>query len=81
MKITVTHEIDAEAWSEEWCVPLNEVREDAKNYILNGVAAHLDELELSVLHTLRLSSEKMPEPLAAPGWRDRPSSMTRRLWK
>ena len=56
MKITVTHEIDAEAWSEEWGVPLNEVREDAKNYILHGVAAHLDQLGLS--------SEKMPELLA-----------------
>ena len=47
MKITVTHEIDAEAWSEEWGVPLNEVRADAKNYILHGVAAHLDHLGLS----------------------------------
>jgi len=64
MKITVTHEIDAEAWSEEWGVPLNEVRADAKNYIFHGVAAHLDQLDLS--------SEKMPEPLAA---------ATRRLWK
>ena len=64
MKITVTHEIDKKAWSEEWGVPLNEVREDAKNYILHGVAAHLDHLDLS--------SEKMPEPLAA---------ITRRLWE
>jgi hypothetical protein len=64
MKITVTHEIDKKAWSEEWGVPLNEVREDAKNYFLNGVAAHLDQLGLS--------SEKMPEPLAA---------ATRLLWK
>ncbi|MDP6527248.1 MAG: hypothetical protein QGH15_24100 [Kiritimatiellia bacterium] len=64
MKITVTHEINKKAWSEEWGVPLNEVREDAKNYILHGVASHLDELGLS--------SEGMPEPLAACG---------RRLWK
>ena len=47
MKITVTHEIDAEAWSEEWGVPLNEVRADAKNYIFHGVAAHLDHLAVA----------------------------------
>ena len=47
MKITVTHEIDKKAWSEEWGVPLNEVREDAKNYFFHGVGAHLDQLGLS----------------------------------
>ena len=40
--ITMTLDVDREAWATEYGLPLTEVRQDVRNYIIAGVQADLE---------------------------------------
>jgi hypothetical protein len=42
VRVVLTVDIDREAWATEYGVPVDEVRDDVREYVTNAVKAHLD---------------------------------------